>query len=213
MTNLKALEIWTAQTLCDIGILLSIVSLLLHIGRPYFERLLARFPLRVAADIWWLTYVVMRDGSLFGAVLTGFWVLNLDLLADIKVALPFVPLGTVLLSWALLLKVFRNAEDLNRTYLRVTGLVTAGAVLNAVGWVLVMEGPGAEYAAARTGFWRFMLSLRSNANPELATVTFYVAIGFMAVLMLYALTEGFRLLSRVQSPPATHQPAAPDVRA
>ena len=57
MPNLKALEIWSIQTLCDIGILLSI-----------------------------------------------------DIMADIKVGLPFVPLGTVALAGALLVKVFQNAE-------------------------------------------------------------------------------------------------------
>lgn len=212
MTNLKALEIWTAQTLCDMGILLSIVSLLLHVGRPYFERLLARFPLRVAADVWWLTYVVLRDGSLFGATLIGFWNLNLDLMADIKVGLPFVPAGTVLLAVALVLKVFRNAEDMNRTYRTVTALVTGGAVLNTVGWVFVMEGPGPEYEAATTGFWRFMLSLRSNANPQLATVTFYVTLVLLALILAYAVIQAFRLLSRVQSA-AARQSEAPDVQA
>lgn len=64
MTTAKALEIWTAQTLCDIGILLSIVSFCLHIGRPYFERILSRFTLRVAADLWWIVYVCLRDGSI-----------------------------------------------------------------------------------------------------------------------------------------------------
>jgi hypothetical protein len=44
MQTSKALEIWTAQTLCNIGILLSLVSFLLHIGRPYFERIQARLP-------------------------------------------------------------------------------------------------------------------------------------------------------------------------
>ena len=47
MPNVKTLEIWTAQTLCDVGILLSIVSLLLHLGRPNFERILGRLTLRV----------------------------------------------------------------------------------------------------------------------------------------------------------------------
>lgn len=53
MDNYKALEIWTAQTLLNIGILLSFVSFLLHIGRPYFERIQSRIALRVAADMWW----------------------------------------------------------------------------------------------------------------------------------------------------------------
>lgn len=187
--------------------------LLLHVGRPYFERLLARFPLRVAADIWWLTYVVLRDGSLFVAALFGFWHLNLDLMADIKVGLPFVPLGTVLLSAALFVKVFRNAEDLNRSYRIATGLVTAGAALNALGWVLVMEGPGGEYEAAKTGFWRLMLSLRSNANPELATVTFYVSIALMTLLVGYAVIKGFGLLAKLEPATGGRQPEARDAQA
>src|SRR3990170_1294243 len=116
MTNVKAHEVWTAQTICNIGILLSVVSALLHIGRPYFERILGRLTLRVAADLWWLVYVILRDGSLLFALLFGFLNLNLDLMADIKIGLPFVPLGTVTLAIALVLKVFRNSEDVNRSF-------------------------------------------------------------------------------------------------
>jgi hypothetical protein len=72
----KSLEIWTAQTLCVIGILLSAFSFLLHVGRPYFERILGRMTLRVAAELWCLVDVVLRDGSLLFAVLLGFLNLN-----------------------------------------------------------------------------------------------------------------------------------------
>lgn len=195
MTNVKALEIWTAQTICDLGILLSLVSFLFHIGRAYFERILSRLTLRVAADVWWLTYVALRDASLFAAALFGFWGLNLDLMADIKIALPFVPLGTVVLAAALWLKVFGNAEDANRRYRAVTLLVAAGAILNTIGYVLVMEAPGSEYAAAQQPFWRVMLSLRSNANPQLATVTFYCAGALLATIAAAASVQSFRALS------------------
>jgi hypothetical protein len=193
MSNVKALEIWTAQTLCDVGILLSIVSLLLHLGRPYFERILSRLTLRVAADIWWLLYVVLRDGTLFVAVLLGFWGLNLDLMADIKIGLPFVPFGTVALSAALVLKVFRNSEDVNRSYRWASALVLVGTSLNTIGYVFVMEAPGEEYAAAKSSLWRTLVSWRSNANPEMATVTFYIAIAALFVLLAAASIKAFRL--------------------
>ena len=90
MTTVKALEVWTAQTICDLGILLSLVSVLLHAGRPYFERILGRMTLRVAADLWWVMYVVLRDGTLFLALLFGLWHLNLDLMADIKMRDRFI---------------------------------------------------------------------------------------------------------------------------
>jgi hypothetical protein len=194
MSNVKALEIWTAQTLCDVGILLSIVSLLLHIGRPYFERVLGRLTLRVAADLWWLIYVVLRDGTLFVAVLLGFWGLNLDLMADIKIGLPFVPLGTVALAAALLFKVFSNSEDVTRSYRMASALVLLGTLLNTIGYVFVMEAPGEEYAAAKSRFWQTLVSWRSNANPELATITFYIATSLLVALLAVACIKGFRLM-------------------
>ena len=194
MNNLKALEIWTAQTVCDIGILLSVVSFLLHVGRPYFERILSRLTLRVAADIWWLLYVVLRDGTLLFAFLFGFWNLNLDLMADIKVGLPFVPFGTLVLGAALLLKVFRNAEDPTPSYRTASLLVALGAVLNTIGYVFIMEGPGQEYATAKTEFWQLMVSWRSNANPELATITFYLVMPLMLVLGGIAFVKGLHAI-------------------
>ncbi len=192
MTNVKALEIWTAQTICDIGILFSLISFLLHVGRPYFERILARLSLRVAADIWWLLYVVLRDGSLLFAVVFGIWNLNLDLMADIKIGLPFVPFGTVVLAAALFVKVFRNAEDITPSYRMASWLVAFGAALNTIGYVFVMEGPGKEYAAANTYFWQLMHSWRSNTNPELATITFYLTMPLLLLLGGIACVKGLR---------------------
>lgn len=201
VTNLKALEIFTAQTLCDIGILLSIVSFLLHIGRSYFERVLGRFTLRVAADIWWVVYIILRDGTLALATIFGFWNLNLDLMADIKVALPFVPLGTVALAAALLVKVFRNAEDVNRSLRLSTWLVTIGALLNTFGFVFVMEGPGDEYPVAKSAFWQTVQSWKSNENPQLATITFYVTFLMLTVLVLIAIVKALQLHRTGEKPP------------
>lgn len=195
----KALEIWSVQSLCDMGILLSICSFVLHIGRPYFERILSRFTLRVAADLWWMLYVLARDGTLLIAVLLGIWHLNLDLMADIKVGLPFVPAGTVVLAAALLTKVFRNAEDINRAYRTTTWLVSAGALLNLIGWVFVMEGPGDEYSIAQSAFWQTMDSWRSNKNPEMTTVVFHVALAALVVMGVWTTVKAMRLLAKEQS--------------
>lgn len=197
MSTGKALEVWTAQTVCDLGILFSIVSFLLHIGRPYFDRILSRFSLRVAADIWWIVYVVLRDGTLFVALLFGLSHLNLDIMSDIKVGLPFVPLGTVALAGALLLKVFSNAEDVNTSYRRATYLVSVGAFLNTIGYVLVMEGAGEEYPAAKNFFWQWMESLRSNQNPQLATIVFYISWFLLVCLATAATLKVMRLYRSV----------------
>jgi hypothetical protein len=189
LENYKALEIWTAQTLLNIGILLSFVSFLLHIGRPYFERIQSRISLRVAADLWWLIFVILRDGTLFLAVFLTFLNMNLDLMADIKMGLPFVPLATLTLTASLLIKIFRNAEDLNFYYKLNNYLISIGALFNFIGFVFIMEAPGAEYATAKHPFWQFMVSLRSNRNPELATYTFYFTIIAMIIVIIFALIK------------------------
>ncbi len=190
MPVVKSLEIWTVQTLCNIGILLSINSLLLHIGRPYFERILGRLTLRVAADLWWLVYVMLRDGSLLLAALIGCLCLNLDLMADIKIGLPFVPLATVALSVALVMKVFRNTEDTNRAHRLATYWVICGALLNMIGYVFVMEAPGDEYGTVP--LLSALRSLRSNENQGLSVWTFVVSFSLLILVVGYA---GMKALS------------------
>ena len=187
MNTYKALEIWTAQTLLDLGILFSIISALLHLGRPYFERILSRMTLRVAADMWWLIYIILRDGLLFISVLFIFLNVNLDLMADIKVGLPFVPIGMVVLVVALIIKVFRNTEDFNKLSRVNNYIITFGAFLNFLGYLLVMEAPGDEYAAAQQPFWMLMKSMRSNLNPWLSTVVFYITFGLLMITFAVAL--------------------------
>lgn len=192
----KSLEIWSAQTLADIGIIFSIFAFFLYIGRPYFERILSRLPLRVAADLWWIVYILLREGSLLLSFLIGFFTLNLDLMADIKIGLPFVPFGTVSLAAALFTKVFFNAEDLNKHYVRTTFWVTAAAFLNTIGYVLIMEAPGDEYAAAQNVFWQTLKSWRSNANPELSTITFYITFPLLLIITFAAVVKIFRTFSK-----------------
>jgi hypothetical protein len=185
----KSLELWTAQTICDVAILLTWFSCALHVGRAYFERVMSRLSLRVAADLWWLGYLVMRDGSLFAAALLGLLGLNLDLMADIKIGLPFVPLATVCTVAALSVKVLWNADAKGRAAQWVLGLVASAGLLDTIGYVFVMEAPGDEYAAAQTAFWQLMKSWRSNLNPGLSTATFYVTAALLTFLVVLAMTK------------------------
>src|SRR6266853_6205981 len=40
------------------------LALILHLGRPYVLRTLRRCGLRLGADIWWMSYLLMRDAVL-----------------------------------------------------------------------------------------------------------------------------------------------------
>jgi len=192
VTTLKSLEIWTGQAVCDASIAFSVVAFLLHVARPYFERILARLTLRVAADLWWLSYVVLRDGVLFLSAVAGLWVLNLDLMADIKIGLPFVPIATVITCATLLWKIFDRGSDARRAHRLGVALTSCAALLNAIGYAVVMEGPGVEYGVAGSQFWRAMTALRSNGNPELATMTFYVSAALLIVIAAVAVVASMR---------------------
>src|ERR1700732_498295 len=37
------------------------MTLFLHLGRPYVLRTLRRCGLRLGADVWWMSYLLMRD--------------------------------------------------------------------------------------------------------------------------------------------------------
>src|SRR6202047_1959059 len=40
------------------------MTLMLHLGRPYVLRTLRRCGLRLGADVWWMSYLLMRDAVL-----------------------------------------------------------------------------------------------------------------------------------------------------
>src|SRR3972149_4050386 len=94
--------------------------------------------------------------------------------------------------------VFRNTEDVNRSFRISTFWVSLGALLNTIGYVLVMEAPGDEYTVAKTAFWQIMHSLRSNNNPELATVTFYTAAIMLAGVGVFAVVKSMKLYGKVE---------------
>jgi hypothetical protein len=109
-------------------------------------------------------------------------------MADIKIGLPFVPLGMMLLIISLIIKVFRNTEDINKLSRINNYIISAGALLNMLGYILVMEAPGDEYAASQQSFWILMKSWRSNINPLLSTVVFYVTFAILIITFVVALS-------------------------
>lgn len=190
----KDLEVWTLQTLCDTGILLSFATFVLHAGRGYFERTVRQLQAKMAEEMWWVTYLLARDASLFLAVLIGFLTLNPDIMADIKIGVPFVPVATVLMVWAGLLKLTSRGPGDRAAQRWAATLVTLAAGFNSIGYTLVMEAPGDEYAHFKTAFWQTMRSFRSNVNHELAIWSFYVCFAALVALVI-----AFMLRARKQA--------------
>lgn len=186
----KALEVWTLQSLLNLSILLGILAGGLALIQDYYRSLESRLSLRVSTELWRVGTIVIVDGLLAAVVLVGYLVLNPDVLADIKVAVPFQPAATVLFAWALCLRLFCGAhEPGGRNHHLAQGLVLAANAVNIVGFTFVMEAASGEYLALHPSpAWTWIKThLRSNADPrglELAQTTFLICFPLLLLVLV-----------------------------
>ena len=126
--------------------------------------------------------------------------LNPDIMADIKIALPFYPIATVLFAVALVLRLFRGGHDpACKSHLRALYLMLAANLLNIVGFTFVAEAPSGEYLETHPSvFWHYVKThLRSNADPsglELTQVTFYICFPLLLVVFVWGTVLAMKAL-------------------
>src|SRR5208283_4464326 len=101
----------TLQTLLNISILLGMLALGFALAQGYYRALEERLSLRVSIELWRVTTVVLVDVILVLVVLIGLLLFNPDIMADIKVAVPFYPLATILFAAALVVRLFHGGHD------------------------------------------------------------------------------------------------------
>ncbi len=187
----KALEIWTLQTLLDISILIGLLAMGIVLVQPYYRSLREHLTLRVSIEVWDLFTTLFADIFLVITVVVGFLILNPDIMADIKVAVPFVPLATVLFALALLIRLLHGGHKVGTPAFRwSTWLLFAANLVNIIGFSLIMEAPSSEYLELHPSpFWTFIKThLRSNASPhglELNQMSFYIFFPLMLIIFIY----------------------------
>jgi len=192
----KGLEYWTLINLTDLSIILSFIALLMLVGRHYLSELEGHLNLRVTLEVWRLVTDLGVDLSLLIAVGIGFLIINPDIFADIKVALPFFPAATLLLSAALVLRVFHGGRRKGAASTLAMVLITAGALVHAIGYTFVMEAAPAGWLADHPStFWTTLRSWRSNENPELSMTVFWIFGPLLYGVLIWAVTSGIRRLS------------------
>ena len=136
----KALEIWTLQTLLNISIICGILSTGLVLMQDYWRAMERRLSLRVSIELWQVFTTMIVDFLLVVTVVIGFMLLNPDIMADIKMAVPFGPIATILFAAALGLRLFHGGQDWRRpTSSGAVYLLFAANVVNIAGFTFVME--------------------------------------------------------------------------
>ncbi len=191
-------------TEATIGLMVGILfigAFSLQIARNYFLRTLDKFTLRLGADIWWLAYIMIRDGLMFGALLLGFELFFVGTYGDYQIAVPFMPLAIVLTAAVLVIKLVRDPDEEEKTNRVVSTLIAVATFLYVFGVLMVTEtiaGYGnAGYIVTSTGaittasggsdIWTITYNLfSSTVNTQLAIWTFYVCFTALSAFAAYA---------------------------
>jgi hypothetical protein len=137
---------WLVLSLAAVLPILWTFTLILWFARPYVVRFLQTLTLRFGADVWWLSYVLIRDALLLItlALSTIFLMPNLY----IGLGLPLTaPLATVVLFWAVTVKLIGDADDDPRVFRRVSILLIVASVLYIVPQIYGLE------SADQTDIW------------------------------------------------------------
>jgi len=129
---------------------------------------------------------MVRDIALFLAFGLGVLLVNPDVFDDMKLAVPFIPAGTVLLGIALTVKLAVDIESKRFAGKVFDLMLISAAILQYFGFVFIMEAAPEDWITSGVAgaFWTGLRTMRSNANPELALWTFYTC--FPMLIMVFA---------------------------
>ena len=187
-------SIFLETTIAVAMVFITAMAFSLQIARGYFLRTLEKFTLRLGADIWWLAYVLIRDGLLFISFVMGLMVFFPGTFQDYDMAVPFMPLSVVFFGAALITKLYFDADESRAVFRAVTLMIFAGTMLWITGVIFVTETPLAlgtlPAGVSASSFWgTFYNSFSSIQNPDLAMNSFYVASAMLSVIGILGLAH------------------------
>jgi len=190
---------WLVATIVAFLPALWTMTLILHLGRPYVLRTLRRCGLRLGADVWWMSYLLMRDAVLLltFALSWIFFAPNIVMNA----ALPITgPLAALCLLSALAVKLSRRVDDDVQAYRLATALLVVGATLYYGVLVFAVEAASQDYLA---GFGQVFTS---NTNPTVALWIMWISLVGVAIVAGWLFV---RLLASANRTMARRLPAPP----
>ncbi|MGZ3598952.1 MAG: hypothetical protein ACXVCX_16600 [Ktedonobacterales bacterium] len=178
------------------------MTLILHLGRPYVVRTLRRCGLRLGADVWWMSYLLLRDAVLlitFGLS----WIFFAPNVVT-TAALPITgPLAALCLLLALAVKLSRRVDDDVAAYRLSTAFLVLGATLYYFPQVFAVEAASQENLA-----W-FSEHLTSNTNTSWALGIMWVSLIGVALVAIWLFMRALASANRTMAKRTTTERAAP----
>ena len=164
-------QYWLILSIAAVLPILWAFTLALHFARPYVIRHLQTLTLRFGGDVWWLSYILMRDALLVVtfALSVIFLFPNLYMSADLGVPIT-APLAALVLFWALLAKLTGDSDDDARTFRIVSILLVVASMLYIIPQVYGVEA-GDQVGALNsisTSLGGIPAALVSGSNPNVS---------------------------------------------
>ncbi len=169
---------WLVATIVAFLPVLWTMALILHLGRPYVVRTLRRCGLRLGADVWWMSYLLMRDAVLLITFALS-WIFFQPNIVTTS-ALPITgSLAALCLLLALAVKLSRRVDDDVAAYRLSTAFLVLGATLYYFPQVFAVE------AASQVNLAWFAQHLTSNTNQTVALGIMWVSLAGVALVAIW----------------------------
>jgi hypothetical protein len=165
---------WLALSIAAVLPILWAFTLAMHFARPYIVRFLQRLTLRFGGDVWWLSYVLIRDGLM--AITFGLSLIFVFPNLYLKIGLPITaPIATVVLLWALVAKMLRDTDEDPAGFRLVSSLLVLASVLYIVPQVYGLEAADQKYLGDLPN------ALTSTGNLALARPILWLSIALITI--------------------------------
>jgi hypothetical protein len=194
---------WLISTIVAFLPALWTMALILHLGRPYVLRTLRRCGLRLGADIWWMSYLLIRDAVLLLTFGLSWIYFNPNIV--VNQALPITgPLAALCLLLALAVKLSRRVDDDVNAYRLSTVFLVLGATLYYGPLVFAVEATSQSYLAG------FGAAFTSNSNPIAALWMMWLSLAGVGLVTAWLFMRLMVSASRTMArPPAKEEAKQP----
>lgn len=190
---------WVVSTIAAFMPSLWAMTVIFHLARPNVLRTVTKLSLRFGADVWWLGYVLVRDGVILLTLALSLIFLFPNLMT--RIALPLTaPLAALLLFSSLYVKLLYDADDDLRAYRVATALLAAGGALYVLPQIFAIESTSQGWLSGVSS------ALTSSSNTAwVGPIVFVAAVGFGVIgsLIFYQVViTGHRFGAK----PEVHEP-------
>ena len=193
---------WLISTIVAFLPVLWTMALMFHLGRPYVLRTLRRIGLRLGADIWWMSYLLIRDALLLITFALSWIFFNPNTVVNL--ALPITaPISALCLLLALAVKLSRRVDDDVNAYRLSTVFLVLGATLYYGPLVFAVEATSQTYLAG------FGAAFTSSANPTAALWIMWLSLLGVVLVTGWLFVQALRSASRAMARRLAHKEATP----